>query len=1182
MLSDHQRDSTRSLLNHKASQHEVQSHRRSNCCQNELHESKTTAAVQQYNIGELIDRSQLSQHNHSITGHCLFADQTDSTNLSGRTYSSLPLRDGAGQCSTSLQVDGIDNTYLTTAAITTAIGGALRNGQHRQGVRRSRSRPAYDSWCNQGAAVGRRGCWPFTGQSGYSSTTEHEVQGVHQLYCCCRKRWRTGGGMEDWHSRTDDSAVSLLTNSTPSPSTVRDEYSNYGVLTKPMRTALFPQRSPQSLRNSMNVDFGECDSCQQWHDPQHRSTAIESRCMHHDVRSHTAPFRLPSTCIPPTAMNDCMALTSSSTRLHCSDTDCINYSNAFNEKHYIHNGSSSSACIYSSSGGGIENTDGQCGWSRGTAPLTIFQQQSLHDSKQRRPHDSNQDLLTTSLVNSECTSQSPSLHFYHESNKSSVRRRRSANNNRGRGSRDAPRVAMSGAATSRAVTGGKDEDTNNDDVPADDQQEDDFTFTPGADRERDGVGKDLWGGIPRSELVLLLLQTLSSLGFEQSRQMLEGESNMHLESEIQTAVHHAILAADLPEASRLLGQLGMPEELKQQCDFQLQLFKYTQHLQRGEIKAAVSCLRNELTELCDIESDTATFSKYCGWLLATSQKDLRILIEEDSCQPFTTEQLWKSIVSYLAPSYATAQDRLAVLLRQALELQEYKCVYHRRLGCVPASSDRSLLRDHECTKFDIKSEIIGRLINQKDEILHVAASHSGKYLAAGSKDGTVAFYSTRPPKFRLITELQGHKDSVTEVAWNKIDTMLLSISSDNNIRIWSVDPPGEASLLRQVTNESCRTDTKYITTAGARWLPNNHQIVYHWGIRKVYLSNKVTDFRANFEQYRWKLNSVVRDAVVTFDGSMLALLEANESIRAIDLETKSKLFYFSETSPVICLSSSSIKRRLLTSCTGTKPVIRLWNLDAQTADCTYIGHSQRRFVVRPIFAGADDAFVICGGEDAKICIWDRLSGALLKILVGHNDSVNAVSWVDARNSQTSFLFSASDDSQVLVWKLSAEQEERSKVRSSRPVTRATHLRATRCLEVQDDVDCCDDVVAPQPTTAALSTDAKESTKESTQHCRERCVSTSSVAQTATTEVDENDDSSIRGQTRTSILCDSYSDDDDIGDEYCSVDGGPADAKVGVDNQVELHDDMAETKVDDDTVCTGGGVQYDDVIVDLGD
>ena len=69
-------------------------------------------------------------------------------------------------------------------------------------------------------------------------------------------------------------------------------------------------------------------------------------------------------------------------------------------------------------------------------------------------------------------------------------------------------------------------------------------------------------------------------------------------------------------------------------------------------------------------------------------------------------------------------------------------------------------------------------------------------------------------------------------------------------------------------------------------------------------------------------------------------------------------------------------------------------------------------MIRSVFGGCNEAFVVSGSEDSQIYIWHRHNASLLEVLPGHSGTVNAVAW----NPRDPYMLaSASDDQTVRVW-----------------------------------------------------------------------------------------------------------------------------------------------------------------------
>jgi WD repeat-containing protein 26 len=120
---------------------------------------------------------------------------------------------------------------------------------------------------------------------------------------------------------------------------------------------------------------------------------------------------------------------------------------------------------------------------------------------------------------------------------------------------------------------------------------------------------------------------------------------------------------------------------------------------------------------------------------------------------------------------------------------------------------------------------------------------------------------------------------------------------------------------------------------------------------------------------------------------------------------------------IIAISLSRDGRYLLCNTSMIKPCIECWDLEAGVqGKCVkkYRGHQQKDYVLRPVFGGAADRFVICGSEDSLVYIWCRESTELLLKLSGHLQIVNSVHW---HPSNPTLFVSGSDDSRLKLWGL---------------------------------------------------------------------------------------------------------------------------------------------------------------------
>ncbi|ORZ39540.1 WD40-repeat-containing domain protein [Catenaria anguillulae PL171] len=78
----------------------------------------------------------------------------------------------------------------------------------------------------------------------------------------------------------------------------------------------------------------------------------------------------------------------------------------------------------------------------------------------------------------------------------------------------------------------------------------------------------------------------------------------------------------------------------------------------------------------------------------------------------------------------------------------------------------------------------------------------------------------------------------------------------------------------------------------------------------------------------------------------------------------------------------------------------------------YKGHKQGKFVIRSMFGGASEAFIVSGSEDNCAYVWHRATGDVLAVLEGHTATVNAAAW---NPKVLGMVATCSDDNTVRIW-----------------------------------------------------------------------------------------------------------------------------------------------------------------------
>jgi WD40 repeat protein len=112
--------------------------------------------------------------------------------------------------------------------------------------------------------------------------------------------------------------------------------------------------------------------------------------------------------------------------------------------------------------------------------------------------------------------------------------------------------------------------------------------------------------------------------------------------------------------------------------------------------------------------------------------------------------------------------------------------------------------------------------------------------------------------------------------------------------------------------------------------------------------------------------------------------------------------------------------RVLLSCVSThgEPMVVEWDTNSHQIVQTFRGHRMQRFVSGIAAGGPGEALVCAGGDDGRVILWQRQTGRPVKVLLGHQGAVNALSWCHWDSVSTGvpyLLASASDDHTVRIW-----------------------------------------------------------------------------------------------------------------------------------------------------------------------
>uniref|UniRef100_G3PLP9 WD repeat-containing protein 26 n=1 Tax=Gasterosteus aculeatus aculeatus TaxID=481459 RepID=G3PLP9_GASAC len=500
------------------------------------------------------------------------------------------------------------------------------------------------------------------------------------------------------------------------------------------------------------------------------------------------------------------------------------------------------------------------------------------------------------------------------------------------------------------------------------------------------------------DVIRLIAQHLHHLGLNQTVDLLMQESGYKLEHPSATKFRNHVMEgewdkahSDLNELKALMHSPGAIVRMK----FLLLQQKYLEYLEDGKVLEALQVLRAELTPL---KYNTELIHILSGYLMCSHAEDLRAKAEWEGKGTSSRTKLLDKLQTYLPPSVMLPPRRLQTLLKQAVELQRERCLYHNTK--LDSGLDSvSLLLDHACSRKQFPCYTQQILTEHCNEVWFCKFSNNGTKLATGSKDTTVIVWhvDAETHQLKFMKTLEGHAYGVSYLAWSPDDAFLIACGPDDcsELWLWNVQT-GELRTKMSQSHEDSLTSVA--------WNPDGKRFVTGGQRGQFYQCDMDGNLLDSWEGVRvqclWCLS----------DGRTVLASDTHQRIRGYNFEDLTDRNIVQEDHPIMSFTVSKNGRLALLN-VATQGV-HLWDLHDRVLLRKYQGVTQGFYTIHSCFGGHNEDFIASGSEDHKVYIWHRRSELPIAELTGHTRTVNCVSWNPV---VPGLLASASDDGTVRIW-----------------------------------------------------------------------------------------------------------------------------------------------------------------------
>ncbi|MBD2606491.1 CHAT domain-containing protein [Scytonema hofmannii FACHB-248] len=302
---------------------------------------------------------------------------------------------------------------------------------------------------------------------------------------------------------------------------------------------------------------------------------------------------------------------------------------------------------------------------------------------------------------------------------------------------------------------------------------------------------------------------------------------------------------------------------------------------------------------------------------------------------------------------------------------------------------------------------IKTLKGHTDLFTSVSFSPDGKTLASAHFGTTVELWDVNSGM--QIKTFKGHTDWGNSVSFSPDGKTLASASKDKTVKLWDINAGQKIKTLKGhtdfVTNISFSPDGKTLASA------SKDKTVKLWDINT---GREIKTFKVHTDN--------VSSISFSPDGKTLASASKDKTVKLWDINTGREIKTFKVHTDNVSSISFSPDGKTLAS-TSEDKTVKLWDINTGREIKTFKGHTNMVNTVSfnpdgKILASASgdntsNPFRISLGGDYTVRLWDINTGREMKILKGHTNKVNSVSF--SPDGKT--LASASDDTTIILWNL---------------------------------------------------------------------------------------------------------------------------------------------------------------------
>ncbi len=283
-------------------------------------------------------------------------------------------------------------------------------------------------------------------------------------------------------------------------------------------------------------------------------------------------------------------------------------------------------------------------------------------------------------------------------------------------------------------------------------------------------------------------------------------------------------------------------------------------------------------------------------------------------------------------------------------------------------------------------------------VSYVAINQDNTLLVSASYDNTIKLWDINTRQ--LLHSFTGHEHAIRSVAFNHSGTHIVSASHDNTIKLWDVNT---RQLLHSFTAHKGAVTSVAFNYSGTHIVSaSNDNTIKFWDINTRQLLYSFTGHER-----------AIRSVAFNHSGTHIVSASHDNTIKLWDVNTKQLLHSFTGHEDWVTSVTFNHSGTYIVSASYDN-TIKLWDVNTKQLLHSFTSHEDW---VTSVAFNHSGTHIVSASHDNTIKLWDVNTKQLLHSFTGHESAIRSVAF----NHSGTHIVSAFDDNTIKLWDVNTKQ-----------------------------------------------------------------------------------------------------------------------------------------------------------------